>query len=71
VARDAPARFAEEQTAQAVALALKRLHLLEDRVSPRRQHSADDHVPDLAAGVAADDGDRAARSHRATLISME
>jgi hypothetical protein len=70
VARDASARLAEQQAAEPVALAPERLHLLEDGVSPRRQHTADDHVPDLAAGVAADDGDRAARSHRATITVL-
>ena len=60
---DAPARLAEEQPAQPV-VAPERLHLLEDGRSRGRQHAADDDVPDLAAGVAADDGDRAARSHR-------
>ena len=46
-----------------VALALERLHLLEDGRARRGQHAADDDVPDLAAGVAADDGDHPPRAH--------
>ena len=36
-------------------------------VARRRQHAADDDVPDLAAGVAADDRDRPRGAHRATI----
>ena len=61
VHRDAPARLAEEQPPERVVRA-QRLHLLEDRRARRRQHAADDDVPDLAAGVAPDDGDGTARS---------
>ena len=61
--RDAAARLAEQQPAQRV-VGAERLHLLEDRRAGRRQHAADDDVADLAAGVAADDRERAARAHR-------
>ena len=42
VARDAPARLAQEHAAQPVAVAPERLHLLEDRRPGRRQDAADD-----------------------------
>ena len=54
---DAAARLAQQQLAQRV-VGSQRLHLLEDRGARRRQDAADDDVPDLAAGVAADDGDQ-------------
>ena len=50
-----------------VAVALQRLHLLEHRRAGRRQHAADDDVADLAAGVAADHGDRPPRAHGVSL----
>jgi hypothetical protein len=70
VASDAAARLAEEQLAQRVALAPQRLHLLEDGRAPRRQDAADDDVPDLAAGVAADDGDHPPGAHGPTLTAV-
>jgi hypothetical protein len=63
VTRDAPARFAEEQPAQRVVAVAKRAHLVEDRLAGGRQHPAHDDVPDLAARMAADHGDRPARAH--------
>ena len=59
-----PARLAQEQPAQPVALAAQGLHLLEHGRAGRRQHAPGDDVPDLATGVAADDGEGAAGSHR-------
>jgi hypothetical protein len=44
-------------------LAFHRPHLLEQRRSRWSADSADDHVADLAFGVAANDRDQAARSH--------
>ena len=64
MAGDAAPRLAQQELPQPVAFALQRLHLLEDRRARRRQHAADDDVPDLAARVAADDGDQPARPHR-------
>ena len=63
VHRDATARLAEQQPPKRVVRA-QRLHPLEDRLARRRQDPADDHVADLPAGMAADHGDRPARSHR-------
>ena len=63
VARDAPARLPQQHAAQPVALSAERLHLLEDRFAGRRQDTADDDVPDLAARVAADHRDRPRGAH--------
>ena len=60
----APARLAEQQPPEPVAVALERLHLLEHRRAAGRQHAADDDVSDLTAGVTADDGDHPPRAHR-------
>ena len=59
---DAAARLAQEQPAQRV-VGAQRLHPLEHRFAGRREHAADDDVADLAAGVAADDRERAAGAH--------
>ncbi len=67
MAGDAAARLAQQQLAEGVALALERPHLLEHGRARRREHSADDDVADLAAGVAADDRDHPPRAHGATL----
>ena len=64
VHRDAAARLAQQQLAQRV-VGAQRLHLLEHGRARWRQDAADDHVADLAAGVAADDRDCPARPHRA------
>ncbi len=66
---DAAARLSQQQLAQAVALALERLHLLEHGRARGREDAADDDVADLAAGVAADDRDHSPRAHEATLIA--
>src|SRR5581483_9221242 len=66
---DAAARLAQEQTAQRV-VAGERLHLLEDRGARRRQHAPDDDVADLAARVAADDGDQPLRPHAGDATSV-
>ena len=58
-----PARLAQQQPPQPIAVALKRLHLLEHRRARRRQNAADDDVADLAGSVHADDADRAHGSH--------
>ena len=63
---DAAARLPQEQPPEPV-VAPQRLHLLEDRRPGRRQDAADNDVADLAARVAADDGDQAARAHRPSL----
>jgi hypothetical protein len=67
VARDASARLPQQHAAQPVAFAPERLHLLEDRVAGWRQHSADDDVPDLPAGMTPDDRQRSSGSHGATI----
>jgi hypothetical protein len=59
VLRDGSARLAQQEAAQPV-IGGQCLHLLEDGCAVRRRHAGDDDVADLAAGVAADDRDRAA-----------
>jgi hypothetical protein len=71
---DAAARLAQEQAAERV-VALERLHLLEHCRPSGRQHAANDDVADLAARVAADDGESASSAHpprpyRARLASL-
>src|SRR4029077_1982868 len=68
VARDASAWLSQKHAAQPVAVAPERLHLLEDRRAGRRQDAADDHVPDLAARVAADHGQRPSGPHLGATI---
>src|SRR5439155_21491440 len=51
---NAAARLAQQEAPQRV-VARERPHLLEHGVARRRQHTADDDVADLTAGVAADD----------------
>ncbi len=63
VSGNGAARLAQEKPAQPV-VGFERLHLLEDGRTVRRRHARDDDVPDLATGVAADDGDRPTSAHR-------
>jgi hypothetical protein len=65
VTGDAAARLAQEKAAKRVAVLPQVLHLLEDGIAGRREHSADDDVADLTAGVTADDCDGAKGAHPA------
>ena len=56
--RDRPARLAQQEAAQPV-VGAQRFHLLAHGRAGRRIDTGDDDVPDLAARVAPDDGDRA------------
>ena len=59
---DTPARLAQKHSPERIVRA-EREHLVEDGLPRWGQDPADDHVADLAAGVAADDRDHPAAAH--------
>ena len=65
--RDGAARLAQQEAAQPVVRA-QRLHLLAHARAGRRIDTGDDDVPDLAARVTPDDGDRARGTHASDTI---
>src|SRR5581483_9853648 len=66
---DRAARLAQQEAPQRV-VGAQRLHALVDGLAGRRLDACHDDVAHLAAGVAADDGDRSPIAHRPNLVKL-